>query len=75
VEAAMRDFHPQMRLIDRRMNFLDATEEEVVDLVRSFVNQLAIMSSCLDMPTEQRKTLRSNIASCEAYLSRRHPLG
>ncbi len=50
------------------MNFLDATEEEVVDLVRSLVNQLAIMSSCMVIPVEKKKTLTANIVSFEAYL-------
>jgi hypothetical protein len=69
----MRDFDSQTRPTKRKMNFLDATEEEIVDLVRSFVNQLAIASSCIAMPAERRKMLKANIASFEAYLSCRHP--
>jgi len=53
----------------RKINFLDATEEEVADLVRSMMNQLAIMSSCLAMPTEERRRLKTNIDHFEAYLN------
>ncbi len=56
-----------------RVHFLDASEEEVVDLVRSLLIQLQIMASCAAMPPQQRKMLRANIASFEAYLDRRHP--
>ncbi len=56
------------------VHFLDATEEEVLDLVRSLLMQLEIMASCLAMPPEQRKTLQANIAIFEAYLNRRHPM-
>ncbi len=52
------------------MHFLDATEEEVFDLVRSSLMQLEIMASCLAMPPQQRKTLMANIAYFEAYLDR-----
>lgn len=50
------------------VNFLDATEEEAVDLVRSLMNQLAIMSSCMVIPHEKKKSLDANIVSFEAYL-------
>jgi hypothetical protein len=69
----MRDFDSRARPTERKVNFLDATEEEIVDLVRTFVNQLAIASSCLAMPAERRETIEANIASFEAYISRSRP--
>jgi hypothetical protein len=72
-EIVMRDSDPCMIPPGRKVNFLDASEEEILDLVRSLLSQLTIMSSCLTMPTEQKKTLKSNIASFEAYLNCRHP--
>jgi len=68
----MRGFDQATLLGGKKVHFLDATEEEVVDLVRSLVIQLEIMASCLAMPTQQRKLLRANIASFQAYLNRRH---
>jgi hypothetical protein len=68
----MRGFDQGTWLGGKKVHFLDATEEEVVDLVRSLVSQLEIMASCLAMPTQQRKLLRANIASFQAYLNRRH---
>jgi hypothetical protein len=68
----MKGFDRAALLGGKRVHFLDATEEEVVDLVRSLVIQLEIMASCLAMPPQQRKLLRANIASFQAYLDRRH---
>jgi hypothetical protein len=68
----MRDFHLHAFPKAGTVNFLDATDEEIADLVRSLVDQLAIMSSCLAMPAEQRKALRTNIARYEAYLNCMH---
>jgi hypothetical protein len=68
----MSDFHSPARPSEGTMNFLDATDDEIVELVRTLINQLAIMSSCLAMPTEQKKAIRANIASFEAYLDFRH---
>ena len=64
----MRRFD-QGALLGGKVHFLDATEEEVVDLVRSLLFQLEIMASCLAMPPQQRKMLRANIGSFEAYLN------
>jgi hypothetical protein len=50
------------------VNFLDATEEEAADLVRTLLNQLAIMASCMVIPREKKKSLDANIVSFEAYL-------
>ena len=69
----MRGFDQGTFLGGKRVHFLDASEEEVVDLVRSLLIQLQIMASCAAMSPQQRKTLRANIASFEAYLDRRHP--
>jgi hypothetical protein len=68
----MRGFDQGTLLGGKKVHFLDATEEEVVDLVRSLVSQVEIMASCLAMPTQQRTLLRANIASFQAYLNRRH---
>jgi hypothetical protein len=68
----MRGYDQCTLLGGKRVHFLDATEEEVVDLVRSLVIQLEIMASCLDMPSQQRKVLRANIACFQAYLNRLH---
>jgi hypothetical protein len=64
----MRVFHPGAFLTGRRVDFLDATEEEVLDLVRSMVSELAIMSCFLAMPPEQKKAVQASIASFEACL-------
>ena len=69
----MRSLDQGTLLGGKRVHFLDATEEEVVDLVRSLLIQLEIMASCLAMPPQQKKILRANIASFGAYLNRRHP--
>jgi hypothetical protein len=69
----MKVFDPRTCPLGGRVNFLDATEEEVIDLVRAMVSQLAIMASCLAVPAEQKKTLRADIAKFEAYLNCRHP--
>jgi hypothetical protein len=68
----MRGFDQCTLLGGKKVHFLDATEEEVVDLVRSLVIQLEIMASCLAMPAQQRKLLRANIARFQAYLNRQH---
>jgi hypothetical protein len=68
----MKGFDRGALLGGKQVHFLDATKEEVVDLVRSLVIQLEIMASCLAMPPQQRKLLRANIASFQAYLNRRH---
>jgi hypothetical protein len=68
----MKGFDRRALLGGKQVHFLDATEEEVVDLVRSLVIQLEIMASCLAMAPQQRKLLRANIASFQAYLNRRH---
>lgn len=65
----MGDFDLYTHRAVRGVNFLDATDEEVADLVRSMVNQLAIMSSCMVIPPEKKKTLNANIVSFEAYLN------
>ena len=69
----MRGFDQGTLLGGKRVHFLDATKEEVVDLVRSLLVQLQIMASCMAMPPQQRMMLWANIASFEAYLDRRHP--
>ncbi len=69
----MRDSHQGTWLGGKRVHFLDATEEEALDLVRSLIDQLEIMASCLAMPPQQRETLKANIATFEAYLNLRHP--
>ncbi len=69
----MQGFDHGTLLGGKRVHFLDATEEEVVDLVRSLLVQLQIMASCMAMPPQQRMMLRANIAGFKAYLDRRHP--
>ena len=69
----MRGLDQVTLLGGKRVHFLDATEEEAVDLVRSLLIQLQIMASCLAMPPQHRKMLRANIASFDAYLNRQHP--
>ena len=69
----MRGFDQGTLFGGKRVHFLDATEEEVVELVRSLLIQLGIMASCMAMPPQQRAILRANIASFEAHLNRRHP--
>ncbi len=69
----MRSVDQGALLGGKRVHFLDATEEEVVDLVRSLLTQLEIMASCMAMPPQQRNVLRANIASFDAYLNRRRP--
>jgi hypothetical protein len=62
-----------MRPAGNRLNFLDATEEEVNALARSLLSELSIIASCLALPDGQKKTLKANIAAFEAYLNGRHP--
>ncbi len=69
----MRDLDSSPLPAGRKVDFLDASEEEAVDLVRSLLGQLAIMASCLSMSAERRETLKANIAHFEAYLNRRNP--
>jgi hypothetical protein len=64
----MRAFHPGAYLAGRRVDFLDATEEEIFDLVRSMVGELAIMSCFLVLPPEQKKVVQASIASFEVCL-------
>ena len=66
----MRGFHPGVCLAGPRLNFLDATEEEVIDLAHSMMGELAIMLCFLAMPAEQKKVLWANIASFKAHLGR-----
>ncbi len=68
----MQGFDHGMLLGGKRVHFLDATEEEVVDLVRSLLVQLQIMASCMAMPPQQRMMLWANIAGFKAYLDRQH---
>jgi hypothetical protein len=65
---SMRGFHPAACLAGKGINFLDATEEEVLDLVRSLVSELSIMTCFVTMPPEQKKVIRASIDSFEAYL-------
>ena len=64
----MRIFHPGARLAGQRVDFLDATEEEVIDLANSMMGELAIMISFLAIPPEQKKTLWANIDNFKAHL-------
>jgi hypothetical protein len=64
----MKQFKPPVNSLPRRINFLDATEEEVMDLVRSLVCELSIMSCFLTLPPEKKKAIEANIASFRAYL-------
>lgn len=68
----MRAFHPGACLTGKSVNFLDATEEEVIDLVRTMVNELAIITCFVAMPPEKKNLLRANIAIFEAYLGCHH---
>ena len=64
----MRVFHPGAYLAGPRVNFLDATEDEVIDLARSMMSELAIIICFLAIPPEQKKSLWANIASVDAHL-------
>jgi hypothetical protein len=64
----MRAFHAGARRVSRKVNFLDATEEEIFELVRSMANELAIMSCFLVLPPEQKKVVQASIASFGACL-------
>ncbi len=64
----MRVFHPGAYLAGRRVDFLDATEAEIFELVRSMVSEMAIMSCFLALPLEQKKVVQASIASFEACL-------
>jgi hypothetical protein len=63
----MRRFHRGC-LVSRNVNFLDATEEEIFDLVSSMARELVIMSCFLTLPPEQKKAVQTSIASFQAYL-------
>jgi hypothetical protein len=64
----MSRFYPGAFLAGRNINFLDATEEEIFDLVRSMAGELIIMSCFLTLPPEQKKAVQASIASFQAYL-------
>lgn len=66
--VVMRAVRTGARLASRRVNFLDATEEEIFELIRSMVNELTIMSCFLVLPPEQKKVVQASIASFGAYL-------
>ncbi len=71
----MRAVRAGTRVASRRVNFLDATEEEIFELVRTMVNELTIMSCFLVLPPEQKKVVQASITSFGAYLGvdrRRH---
>jgi hypothetical protein len=61
-------FSPAKRPVPRAINFLDATEEEVVDLARSLVCELSIMSSFLILAPEKKEAIHANIAAFRAFL-------
>lgn len=65
----MRVFHPGAYLAAKNVNFLDATEEEVIDLARSLVGELSIAMCFLTLTPEKKKKLRASIANFEAYLA------
>ena len=65
----MRTFNLGACLAGVDVNFLDATEEEAIELVRSLLNQLEIMTCCAAMPSEQRQILKAHIHRVEAYLN------
>ncbi len=62
----MRVFHPGVYLAGGRVDFLDATEAEIFELIRSMASELAIMSCFLVLPPEQKKVVQAGIASFEA---------
>jgi hypothetical protein len=64
----MSRFYPGACLAIRYVNFLDATEEEIFDLVSSMAGELVIMSCFLTLPPEQKKAVQASIASFQAYL-------
>ena len=68
----MITFNPGAYLPGGDVNFLDATEEEVIEFVRSLLSQLEIMTCCLAIPSEQKKILKANIGCVEAYLNCRN---
>jgi hypothetical protein len=61
-------FKPLMGTLPRRLNFLDATEDEVIDLVRSLVCELSIMTCFLTLPPEKKRALQTSIASFRTFL-------
>jgi hypothetical protein len=65
--ADMR-FKPVMGPLPRRLHFLDATEEEVMELVRSLMCELSIMSCFLALPPEKKRAIQTSIASFRAFL-------
>jgi hypothetical protein len=64
----MKAFHPGAYLAGRKVDFLDATEEEIFDLIRSMASELAIMSCFLVLPPEQKKLVQASIASFGACI-------
>ena len=64
----MKRFKPSVGSLSHRINFLDATGEEVMELVRSLVCELSIMTCFLTMTPEKKKVIEANIASFRTYL-------
>ena len=55
--------------INEHTNFLDATEEEVADLIQSMLKEVSIMASFIEMPAHNRAVIRELLALCDEQFS------
>ncbi len=69
----MNDYCARAACFGMHANFLDATEEEVADLLHSLLQELSIKVCFVAMPAERRKTIKQAIAVFETYLTRQYP--
>ena len=53
--------------------FLDATEEEMIELIQSMLKELELTTYFLEMPTERRTYIEATIAAFDAYLLTQYP--
>ena len=49
-------------------DFLDATDAEIKDLVRSLMCELSIVSGFLSLPPDRKQAIEANIAWFRAFL-------
>jgi hypothetical protein len=51
-----------------RLDFLDASDDEIRDLVRSLMHELSILSGFLALPTDRKTAIETKIAWFRAFL-------
>jgi hypothetical protein len=65
----MSEYHAEMPLVGGSVNFLDATDQEITELVGDLLWQLRITTACFAMPKHERDALNSCIAISDECLT------